>query len=163
MFNAFDEAGHKLAATGAKDRKSPKQVANWLRKQKLSFDCDCGRHRYFLRYVATIGGFAAGGRNGGFPKIRNPGLKGVACKHVLRVMTEIESSNAVLHFLEKYMEKLQASADNTTRIQAAQSEAEEAASSKSATKIKTSEQRKTEARKGQRAPCSKGGSKGGAS
>ena len=58
MFNAFDEAGHKLAATEAKDRKSPKQVANWLRKQKLSFDCDCGRHRYFLRYVATIGGFA---------------------------------------------------------------------------------------------------------
>jgi hypothetical protein len=145
MFNAFDEAGHKLAATEAKDRKSPKQVANWLRKQKLSFDCDCGRHRYFLRYVATIGGFAAGRQEWGFPKIRNPGLKGVACKHVLRVMTEIESSNTVLRFLEKYMEKLQASADNTARIQAAQSEAEEAASSKSATKIKTSEQRKAEA------------------
>lgn len=159
MFNAFDEAGHKLAATEAKDRKSPKQVANWLRKQKLSFDCDCGRHRYFLRYVATIGGFAAGRQEWGFPKIRNPGLKGVACKHVLRVMTEIESSNTVLRFLEKYMEKLQASADNTARIQAAQSEAEEAASSKSATKIKTSEQRKAEAAKAKERRAAKSAAK----
>ena len=145
MCNAFEEAGNKLASTEAKDRKSPKQVANWLRKQKLSFDCDCGRHRYFLRYVATIGGFAAGRQEWGFPKIRNPGLKGVACKHVLRVMTEIESSNAVLRFLEKHMERLQASANNTARIQAAQNDAEEAAGSKGATKIKTSEQRKAEA------------------
>ena len=62
-------------------------------------------------------------------------------------MTEIESSNAVLRFLEKYMEKLQASADNTARIQAAQNEAEEAAAARGATKIKTSEQRKAEAEK----------------
>ena len=159
MFNAFEEAGNKLASTEAKDRKSPKQVANWLRKQKLSFDCDCGRHRYFLRYVATIGGFAAGRQEWGFPKIRNPGLKGVACKHVLRVMTEIESSNTVLRFLEKYMEKLQASADNTARIQAAQSEAEDAASSKSTTKIKTSEQRKAEAAKAKERRATKAAAK----
>jgi hypothetical protein len=42
---------------------------------------------------------------------------------------------------------LQASADSSARIRAAQSEAEETAAAKGATKIKTSEQRKAEAAK----------------
>jgi len=141
-FNAFPEAANKLMASTAKDRKDPKQAANWLRKQKLAFDCDCERHRYFLRYVATIGGFNAGRDELGYPKIRNPGLKGVACKHVLRVMAEIDSSGAVWSFLTKHMEKLLSSADNTARHQRTQKEAEEAAGKQGRTRgFNTSEQR----------------------
>lgn len=142
----FEAAAAQLAATpnDGKGGKSPKQIANWLRKQKLSFDCDCERHRYFFRYVATIGGFAAGRKETGYPKIRNPKLVGVACKHVLRVMTELESSNAVLAFLEKHLASV---SEYKARTQLAQIEAEEAATPKEPTRIKTSKQRAAEAQK----------------
>ncbi|SET41523.1 hypothetical protein SAMN05216326_12570 [Nitrosomonas marina] len=142
-FNAFSAAVNKLMSAKSKDSKTPKQTANWLRKQKLAFDCDCGRHRYWFRYIATIGNFNAGRDELGFPKIRNPNLKGVACKHVLRVMSEIDTSTTVLNFLTKHMEKVHASADNTARHQMRQAEADKAAEKQAARKrtIKTSEQR----------------------
>ena len=115
-----------------------------MRKGGRKFDCSCDRHRYFLRYVATIGGFNAGRDETGFPKIRNPGLKGVACKHVLRVMAELESSNSVLRFLERHLQGVSAYKANTTVKQA---EAEEAVQPKTPTRIKTSEQRAAEAQK----------------
>jgi hypothetical protein len=144
--HGFEAAAAQMAATplDGKGGKSPKQIANWLRKQKLSFDCSCERHRYFFRYVATIGGFAAGRKETGYPKIRNPRLMGVACKHVLRVMTELESSNAVLAFLEKHLASV---SEYKARTQLAQIEGEEAVQPKTPTRIKTSEQRAAEARK----------------
>lgn len=144
-FNAFSEAANKLMASTVKDRKDPKQAANWLRKQKLAFDCDCERHKYFLRYVSTIGNFNAGRDEHGFPKLKNPGLKGVACKHVLRVMAEIDASATVWSFLTKFMVKILASADNTARTQLKQKEAEEAIGKQARpSEIKTSEQRAAE-------------------
>jgi len=145
-FNAFPEAASKLMASTAKEKKDPKQAANWLRKQRLAFDCDCERHRYFLRYVATIGGFNAGRDELGYPKIRNADLKGVACKHVLRVMAEVDSSVSVWTFLTKQMEKVLASADNTARHQQKQKDADALAASQAAkpSAIKTSEQRAAE-------------------
>lgn len=146
-FNAFVEAANKLMASGAKDRKDPKQTANWLRKQKLAFDCDCGRHRYWFRYISTIGNFNSGRKELGFPKIRNPNLKGVACKHVLRVMSEVESSGVVLNFLSRHMEKLRDSADNTARHQSKQAEINEELNKKATSRtrtIKTSDQRAAE-------------------
>lgn len=68
-----------------------KQVAQGY----LAFDCDCRRHRYWYRYISTIGGFNAGRAETGFPKIRNPHLSGVACKHVLRVMTALSQALAI--------------------------------------------------------------------
>lgn len=146
-FNAFDDAVRKLATKTLDDAAAPKQIANWLRKQKLAFDCDCGRHRYFLRYVATIGGFAAGRPEMGYPKIRNPGLQGVACKHVLRVMSELESSNLVLKFLTGHLTKLHQSVNNKARTQATQKDAEAAIENGRTREIKTSDMRKAEARK----------------
>lgn len=55
----------------------------------LKFDCDCGKHGFWLRYIATVGNYNAGRPETGFPKIRNPRLIGVACKHVLRVMQQL--------------------------------------------------------------------------
>jgi hypothetical protein len=102
--------------------KSPKQAADTLRKGYLAFDCDCERHRYFFRYVATIGGFNAGRDETGYPKIRNPSLRGIACKHVLRVMAELQSSASILSFLEKAMAKAQAAVE--TRVKHATTQAE---------------------------------------
>lgn len=58
----------------------------------VKFDCDCGRHRFWYRYIATAGGFNLGRGESGFPKIRNPELTGLGCKHVLRVMLFITKS-----------------------------------------------------------------------
>ena len=71
----------------------------------LAMECDCGRWRYWFRYIATIGGYNAGRDERGFPKIRNPHLQGIACKHVIRVMEEIRRGTTVLGFLTRIMEK----------------------------------------------------------
>lgn len=142
--NAFEEAATMVAAADMKDRKTPKQAANWLRKQPLAFDCDCERHRYFFRYLATIGGFAAGRKETGYPKIRNPRLNGVACKHVLRVMAELESSGAVLTFLTNHLARV---SEYKARTTITQKQAEKELQKRGRTKIKTSEQRRTEAQR----------------
>lgn len=139
----FRNAVDAIIASGG-DPAVVRREANKMRKGGLKFDCSCDRHRYFLRYVATIGGFNAGRDETGFPKIRNPGLKGVACKHVLRVMTELESSNSVLRFLERHLQGVSA---YKARTQLTQIEAEEAVQPKTPTRIKTSEQRAAEAQK----------------
>ncbi len=60
---------------------------------RLSFDCGCGRHQYWYRYLATIGGFALSPLEKDFPKIRNPQLTGCCCKHVLKVLKQLKSAS----------------------------------------------------------------------
>ncbi|HGA6477214.1 TPA: phage tail protein [Salmonella enterica subsp. enterica serovar Saintpaul] len=68
-------------------------LAKNLAKGRVSFDCDCGRHQYWFRYMATAGNYALKPpAEYAFPKIRNPDLVGAACKHVLHVMTRFQSS-----------------------------------------------------------------------
>lgn len=62
---------------------------------KLKFECDCGRHTYYYRYMASVGGYGYGRVEEGYPKERNPELWGLACKHVLRVMQYIMSPMGV--------------------------------------------------------------------
>ncbi len=133
-------------AAASAGRDSAKKMANWLRKEPLKFDCDCGRHRYWFRYISTIGGFNAGRAENGFPKIRNPSLHGVACKHVLRVMAEIESSGAILGFLTKLLERARASGDAKASVRHAQSDAEALAAKQAsrARDVKTSTDRAKE-------------------
>ena len=141
-FMGFRDAQQQIVAAGP-DKAAPRCAASWLRKEKLAFDCDCERHRYFLRYVATIGGFNAGRDETGFPKIRNPGLKGVACKHVLRVMAELQGSSLVLGFLEKHLARV---AQSMRATQVTQEEAAAMSTRKRAAAIKTSADRAAEAR-----------------
>jgi hypothetical protein len=69
-----------------------KAAASMAKDAPLRFECDCERHTFWYRYIASIGGWNTGRTETGFPKIRNPTLTGVACKHVLRVMTELQSA-----------------------------------------------------------------------
>lgn len=130
-----------FAAAVAAGAKTPRQAANALRKQPLKFDCDCERHRYWYRYISTIGGFNAGRAETGFPKIRNPNLVGVGCKHVLRTMAEIESSGAVLQFLMKAIERGRASDDGKAVLRQTQAEAEQQAANRRVRDIKTTADR----------------------
>lgn len=70
------------------------ELAKYLANGPLKFDCDCGRHTFWFRFISTIGGFNAGRAETGYPKIRNPNLRGVACKHVLRVMHQLTGTTA---------------------------------------------------------------------
>lgn len=57
----------------------------------VSFDCGCGRHQFWYRYVATIGNFALSPEEHVFPKIRNKRLRGACCKHTLKVLMTMQS------------------------------------------------------------------------
>ncbi len=144
QFRAWRDAMTQLVAAGVDDKAAPRRIANWLRKQKLAFDCDCGRARFFFRFVATIGGFNAGRDETGFPKIRNPGLKGVACKHVLRVMAELESSGVVLGFLEKALARGLADSERRLQFTEKQKDVDAAAKKQRGVAIKTSEERRSQ-------------------
>lgn len=72
---------------------------------RISFDCACGRHQYWYRYLTNIGGFDVNPpKEQDFPKIRNPGLKGCCCKHVLKVLRVLKS-NTVHAVLAKELER----------------------------------------------------------
>jgi hypothetical protein len=78
-------------ATVASPKPADRIVGEML-KGYVKIECDCGRWRYWYRYIATIGRFNQGRPETGFPKIRNPNLHGVACKHILRVMQTVIGS-----------------------------------------------------------------------
>lgn len=82
------------AAVGASPN-DPKKLGKLVAGGRLEFDCDCGRHTFWYRYMATIGKYNTGRNETGFPKIRNPKLAGVACKHVLRTMHIVLKDSAV--------------------------------------------------------------------
>lgn len=74
-----DEAGY--------DKAAKKACAG-----RVSFDCSCGDHQYRYRYMATLGNYClAPPKEFSFPKITNPTLTGLACKHVLLSMTMLQS------------------------------------------------------------------------
>ena len=71
---------------------------------RLSFECPCGRHQYWYRYIATLGNFALKPTETGFPKIRNPQLIGCCCKHVLKVLHDLQSTR-VMFLLAKELDR----------------------------------------------------------
>lgn len=88
-------------------KEQAKEDVKALYNTPIKFNCDCGRHTFWYRFIATAGDFAYIGTNplgrpeGGFPKIRNPALKGIACKHVIRVMQTMLNNLSYNAFLEK--------------------------------------------------------------
>lgn len=83
----------------------PKKMAKQMFQGNIKFDCDCGRHTFWYRFIATIGGFNFGRSEDGFPRIRNPKLYGVACKHTLRVMALISQSPRFVDFAAGMIER----------------------------------------------------------
>jgi len=80
------------------------KVAKFVANEPLRFDCDCGRHTFWFRYIASIGGWSYGRNETGYPKIRNPKLIGVACKHVLRVVRELIGNQHIHNQIARMIE-----------------------------------------------------------
>lgn len=122
---------------------APLKAARLMSKEKIRFDCDCGRHTFWFRYISTIGNFNAGRAETGYPKIRNPNITGIACKHVLRVMAEIEGGSFTLTFLARAIENLRKKGEKA-RTQTKQKEANkeiDKQSKRSTTRIDSREER----------------------
>lgn len=83
--------------------KKPLQLAKEVATGKIKYDCDCGRHKYWYRFIANTGKWAYGVKETREPKIRNPSLTGVACKHIVRVAKELESSRAIHNMIAKFL------------------------------------------------------------
>ena len=83
---------------------TPKQTKDALNFGRLKYECDCGRFKYWYRYIATVGKFSYGRNELVYPKIRNPDVSGVACKHVIRVMDYIRSPSGVA-YMQKQIDK----------------------------------------------------------
>jgi len=139
-----DFMSYASAASGA--RGDGLTSAAWMRREPLKIECDCGRWRYWFRYIATIGKFNAGRDETGYPKIRNPNLSGVACKHILRVMAEVESSPTVQGFLAKIIDKARLRDDNRVRVQATQKEVQQQAAQKGVSDVAATMRRRQAAR-----------------
>jgi hypothetical protein len=73
----------------------PKKLARAMLDGPLRLECSCGRWTFWYRFLATKGGFGYGRPETGFPRVRNPRLVGVACKHALRVMAAVKKDVAV--------------------------------------------------------------------
>lgn len=115
--------GYPVAVASGAEKAS--KAASQMAKMQVRFDCDCKHHQYRRRYIATIGNYNAGRAENGFPKLTNPGLAGVACKHVLRVMAEIDSGAGHAHlFLVRAIEKGRKSEDGSGSIRRAQKDFE---------------------------------------
>jgi hypothetical protein len=87
----------------------PRKVGLRLTRQQLAsgyikFDCTCEHHTFRRRYVATVGKYAYGRQENAYPKMTNPHLDGVACKHVLRVMQYI-TSPAGVQYMQAQVDK----------------------------------------------------------
>ncbi len=79
--------------TAAGEASAAKRVARNVCKGRVSIDCDCGRHQYWYRYMATAGNYALPSpKEYAYPKVRNPDLTGVACKHVIHALTRFQSA-----------------------------------------------------------------------
>lgn len=97
LFSRYDSVVSDIA------KKPELKVKTKLAYSNIKFECDCERHTFWFRYLATTGGYGLGRKEGGFPKIRNPQLSGVACKHALRVMKYIMSPLGI-QYLQKAVE-----------------------------------------------------------
>lgn len=97
----FSSFSALISSTG---QNAVNQVKRWLAGGKIKFECDCERHTFWYRYMATIGGYGLGRKENGYPKLRNPLLSGVACKHVLKTVYWIQSPSGI-EYLKKEVKK----------------------------------------------------------
>lgn len=85
----LEEWGDQMSDTGPYIQRAKRACVG-----RLSFDCGCGRHQYWYRYLAGVGNYAVGPPlERDFPKIRNPKLTGCCCKHVLKVLRVLKSGS----------------------------------------------------------------------
>ncbi|MCZ4061284.1 phage tail protein [Pantoea sp. LMR881] len=89
-FETWDEA---LEDAAGNDVGAQQRIAKKMVKDRVSVNCNCGRYQYWYRYIATAGNFTiAPPKEYVYPKLKNPTLEGVACKHIIHALTRMQGS-----------------------------------------------------------------------
>lgn len=125
---------------------SPKrsmELAAFVSKGPIKVACDCGRWRYWYSYLATVGNYTAGYRESGFPKIRNPRLVGLGCKHILRACTNLHAG-MYRPFIIRAMDGQRRSLEEKFSVQMTPAQARDLAARR-VNQVRTTEERRTAA------------------
>jgi len=69
----------------------------------IKFECSCGRHTYWYRYIATKVGASLGLQEHRFPRRNNKELKGLLCKHMIRTI-DIVQKKSFLNTFSRYVD-----------------------------------------------------------
>ncbi|EKO3439448.1 hypothetical protein NTE19_003340 [Vibrio fluvialis] len=84
----LDDAMNQTYSDSSQVRKAAMRVL----KDNVSFDCGCGRHQYWYRYLATIGNYAvAPPKEFSPPAQTNKSMTGCACKHTLYTLNRMRA------------------------------------------------------------------------
>ncbi len=108
----FLDFGSAVASAEKADK-----AADALLKGRLKFECNCGRFKYFFRYVCTQAEIVCGRLEFGYPKIKNPGLTGISCKHGLRVMQTIVGSPTLRRYMANVIQKFRDDIGHTEHVE----------------------------------------------
>ena len=79
--------------------------ADILYNTPIAFQCDCGRHTFWYRYIWTLMGASIGLQEKAFPSVRNRELKGLFCKHGIRAVLLMKNKGFVSTF-ERYLKRV---------------------------------------------------------
>lgn len=122
------------------------KAGKMLAEGRLKFECNCGRFKYFFRYVCTVAEIVCGRQELAYPKIRNPGITGISCKHGLRTMQTIAHSPTMKTYLAKVIQRFRDDISHTEHVEKIADQREfEAARKKESSrqrKIQTTEQKR---------------------
>lgn len=97
----------------------PAKIVKELTGGRLKFECSCPRFKYFFRYVCTQAEIVAGRAELAFPKITNPRLTGISCKHGLRVMQMVDSSPTFRAYMVKVIKKFREDIEHVEGVERA--------------------------------------------
>lgn len=91
-FEGWDGAMRNAGGHDKEDNEGYTAAVAHACRDRVSFDCDCGRYQYWYRYLATLGNYQLSPpKEFAYTKIRNPNLVGVACKHITKALTMLQS------------------------------------------------------------------------
>lgn len=80
----------------------PEQIVKQVVQGPLAIGCSCGQWRFVFAYMATSGGYGLPEhRETAFPKIRNPSLSGIACKHIVKVASVLLQSPTIRGYVSR--------------------------------------------------------------
>jgi len=82
--------------------KEEKSTNDILLNTHFKYQCSCGRHSYWFRYLWTVINSSIGLQENRFPRIRNRELQGMLCKHGIRTMLFMQTPRFLGEF-ERYL------------------------------------------------------------
>jgi len=80
-----------------------KRTSDKIKNSQIKFQCSCGAFTYRLRYIATKNGCVLGLKETRYPKVRNRFLKGMLCKHLIRVFNTLPKNQQFISTFERYL------------------------------------------------------------